>query len=50
LAGTLVLRSLDAIHLAAALELGQDLDGLVTYDAGMEAGARVASIRVLRPV
>jgi predicted nucleic acid-binding protein len=46
----LVLRSLDAIHLAAALELGQDLDGLVTYDARVEAGARVASIRVLRPV
>jgi hypothetical protein len=36
--------------LAAALELGQDLDGLVTYDARVEAGAMVASIRVLRPV
>lgn len=26
------LRSLDAIHLVAALELGDDLDGFVTYD------------------
>lgn len=45
----LVLRSLDALHLAAAIELGQDLDGLVTYDAGMEDGAKLASIRVLSP-
>jgi hypothetical protein len=27
------LRSLDAIHLATALELGDDLEGLVAYDA-----------------
>src|SRR5262249_8096106 len=27
------LRSLDAVHLAAALSLGDDLDELVTYDA-----------------
>lgn len=26
------LRSLDAIHLASALDLGDDLDGLITYD------------------
>jgi predicted nucleic acid-binding protein len=26
------LRSLDAIHLAAALDLGDDLDGMITYD------------------
>jgi uncharacterized protein len=43
------LRSLDALHLAAAIELGQDLDGLVTYDTRLEDGAKVASIRVLRP-
>src|SRR5215471_9647623 len=29
------LRSLDAIHLAAARALGADLGGLVTYDAGL---------------
>jgi hypothetical protein len=27
------LRSLDAIHLASALELGDELDAFVTYDA-----------------
>ena len=27
------LRSLDALHLAAAMELGDELEGFVTYDA-----------------
>lgn len=27
-----VLRNLDALHLAAALELGDELEGIVTYD------------------
>ena len=27
-----LLRSLDALHLAAALDLGDDLDGIITYD------------------
>jgi predicted nucleic acid-binding protein len=44
-AGTLQgvgLRSLDAIHLAAALELGGELQRLVTYDRRMaDAGAAV---------
>ena len=31
------LRSLDALHLATALEVGDDLDGLVTYDGRMSA-------------
>jgi predicted nucleic acid-binding protein len=36
------LRSLDAIHLAAALELGGELQSLVTYDRRMaDAGAAV---------
>ncbi|MEI8050579.1 MAG: type II toxin-antitoxin system VapC family toxin [Actinomycetes bacterium] len=30
--GPSLLRSLDAIHLATALELGSDLNGMVTYD------------------
>lgn len=33
------LRSLDAIHLAAALELGDDLEGLITYDERLGAAA-----------
>ena len=44
-----VLRSLDAIHLAAALELGDDLDALVTYDDRMGEAARALGIRVLSP-
>lgn len=43
------LRSLDALHLATALELGQDLQGIVTYDARMIDGARAASIPVVEP-
>ena len=34
------LRSLDAIHLAAALALGGDLNGMVSYDRRMIAAAR----------
>jgi uncharacterized protein len=33
------LRSLDAIHLAAAQTLGAALEGVVTYDARMHAAA-----------
>ena len=43
------LRSLDAIHLAAALDLGDDLDGLVTYDLQMAVAAASAGIRVVAP-
>ncbi|HVA22735.1 MAG TPA: PIN domain-containing protein [Candidatus Micrarchaeia archaeon] len=43
------LRSLDALHLAAALELGADLEGVVTYDDRLIAGARAASITVVSP-
>lgn len=48
--GPPVLRSLDALHLAAALELGDDLEGLVTYDARMAEAAREMSISVAAPV
>jgi predicted nucleic acid-binding protein len=44
-----LLRSLDAIHLAAALSVGPDLAGLVTYDARMAKGARALGIRVEAP-
>jgi predicted nucleic acid-binding protein len=43
------LRSLDAIHLATAQELGADLTTIVTYDDRMSAAARVLGWRVARP-
>lgn len=51
-AGTLgppVLRSLDALHLASALELGADLEGLVTYDVRLAGAAAAASVNVVAP-
>ena len=43
------LRTLDALHLAAALELGADLDGVVTYDRRLAAGCVTARVTVLAP-
>jgi len=43
------LRSLDAIHLAAALDLGDDLDGLVTYDDRLAEAARSNGIAAVAP-
>ncbi len=43
------LRSLDAIHLSAALDLGDDLDGLVTYDSVLARAAASAGIEVAAP-
>lgn len=43
------LRSLDAIHLAAALSLGDDLAAMVVYDQRLAAAATEAGIRVLAP-
>ena len=43
------LRSLDAVHLAAALDLGDDLDSLVTYDERLAAGARSYGVPVTAP-
>jgi hypothetical protein len=43
------LRSLGAIHLATALELGDDLDGLVTYDDKLAAAAVSYGITVIAP-
>jgi predicted nucleic acid-binding protein len=51
-AGTAVppeLRSLDAIHLAAALSLGDDLDELVTYDVRLAAAANVCGLPTSSP-
>ena len=43
------LRSLDAIHLATALLLGADLDGMVTYDDRLAEAARRAGVTVYAP-
>ena len=44
-----VLRSLDAIHLAAARTLGDELTSVVTYDGRMRAAAGVLGLRVDAP-
>lgn len=44
-----VLRTLDAIHVAAALDLGDDLDGLVTYDDRLASAAEANGIAVVSP-
>jgi predicted nucleic acid-binding protein len=43
------MRSLDAIHLAAALDLGDDLDVLLAYDERLVAAARSHGIEVVHP-
>jgi len=43
------LRSLDAIHLASALTLGEELDGMVVYDRTLAEAARGYGIRILAP-
>ena len=43
------LRSLDAIHVAAALSLGPELTAVVTYDARMAEAARLNGLTVLSP-
>lgn len=43
------LRSLDALHLAAALELGDHLEGFVAYDTRLADAAAANGIRVVAP-
>jgi predicted nucleic acid-binding protein len=43
------LRSVDALHLATALELGADLDAVVAYDSRLIEGARSAGLSVVTP-
>lgn len=45
----MTLRSLDAIQLAAALDLGDDLDSLVTYDERLAEAARLNGIPITTP-
>ena len=44
-----LLRSLDAVHLAAALALGDDLEGLVTYDERLADAAALNGLVVTAP-
>ena len=44
-----LLRSLDALHLAAALELGDSLQGLITYDRSLANSARMLGVEVIAP-
>lgn len=44
-----VVRTLDAIHLATALALGDDLEVIVTYDARMAEGARLLGLDAESP-
>lgn len=43
------LRSLDAIHVAAALSLGDDLTAFITYDDRQAEAARLNGLRVVSP-
>jgi predicted nucleic acid-binding protein len=43
------LRTLDAIHVASALALGDDLAALVTYDTRMQKAAESHRITILAP-
>ena len=43
------LRSLDAIHLAAALDLGDDLEAILTYDERLAEAAEANGIAVIAP-
>lgn len=44
-----ILRTLDALHLAGALTLGDDLDGVVTYDERLAAAAALHGVPVVTP-
>jgi predicted nucleic acid-binding protein len=51
-AGTLeplVLRTLDAIHLATAMAVGDDLEAIVTYDERMIEAARLLGLSTATP-
>lgn len=45
----LALRSLDALHVASAMELGRDLEAVVAYDGRLIESARAAGLAVVSP-
>lgn len=44
-----LLRTLGALHLASALELGDDLEAVVTYDERLAAAVSASGVPVLAP-
>ncbi|MHB1500666.1 MAG: helix-turn-helix domain-containing protein, partial [Candidatus Dormibacteria bacterium] len=47
--GSTELRSLDAVHLAAALSIGSDMGALFTYDSRLREAAIAQGLDVLSP-
>ena len=45
----LTLRSLDALHLATALAIGDDLDGFVSYDGRLSTAAETVGLVIVAP-
>ena len=43
------MRSLDALHLASALALAEDLEGIVTYDTRLRDAALALGLEVVAP-
>ena len=43
------MRSPDALHLAAAMEAGTELDGIITYDARLAEAAEGLGVNVISP-
>jgi len=43
------MRSLDALHLASALALAEDLEGIVTYDTRLRDAAHALGLTVIAP-
>lgn len=42
-------RTLDAVHLASAMAIGDDLEGIVTYDAGMLEASGLLGLPTVAP-
>ena len=47
--GSVTLATLDAIHVATAITLGHQIEGIITYDKQMIANAAVMGIKVISP-
>jgi predicted nucleic acid-binding protein len=47
--GPPTLRSVDAIHLASAMRLGEELGAVVTYDVRMQDAARALGLTTVAP-
>lgn len=47
--GPTILRSLDAIHVATALTLGDELDAVVTYDRRMAEAVNIVGLTTVAP-